>query len=100
MLPRVYVPGGRRRRALDKGCISPHWCPKLRSSLIGCPAGVDSHGVFADISGILTTKARPRRRWPGTVAAHECVTSMRPMAADRKNVNRPRAVRYFDDESY
>src|SRR5580704_2696241 len=29
----VYVPGGCRRRALDKGCISPHWCRKLRSSL-------------------------------------------------------------------
>jgi hypothetical protein len=46
--------------------------------LIGCPdrlpgatrAGVDSHGVFADISGILTTKTGPRRRWPGTIAAH------------------------------
>ena len=31
----VYVPGGCRRRALDKGCISPHWCPKLRSLLTG-----------------------------------------------------------------
>src|ERR1700686_2566074 len=30
----VYVSGGCRRRALDKGGISAHWCPKLRSSLM------------------------------------------------------------------
>jgi len=69
----VYVPGGYGRRTLDKGCISPHWCPKLRSSLIDCPAGLDSHGVFAEISGIdhedSTTKAVAGHRcgaWPQT----------------------------------
>src|SRR5579862_868498 len=51
----VYVFGGCRAGTLDKGCISPHWCPKLRPLLMDRPAGVDSYGVSAEISVKLTT---------------------------------------------
>jgi hypothetical protein len=60
----VYVSGGCRRRALDKGCISPHWCPKLRSLLMDRPAGVDSYGVSAEISVKLTTDHEDGGRTP------------------------------------
>ena len=77
--PYVYVPGGCRRRALDKGCISPHWCPKLRSSLTGCIGPATWSASWATGPGLIVTEFLPK--YPGiddedwttkTVAGHHC----------------------------